>query len=151
MLVRDRTDDPALRTVAYDIALTQQQQQGQLFGWLVVWKLPQARSGAAMAWMNGNQAMSGSHTGAHGPELMPGMATREQIEALRAASGKPAEVLFLQLMIAHHRGGIEMANAVLTRTDNDIVLQFAQSVRTAQTTEIDQMQTMLEERGAARV
>ena len=68
--------------------------------------------------------------------------------ALRAASGKAAEVLFLQLMIAHHRGGVEMADAILTRSNNATVLQFATSIRNAQEVEITQMQEMLKERGA---
>jgi len=40
MLVRDRTTDPDVRTLAYDIALTQQQQIGQMYAWLVRWGIP---------------------------------------------------------------------------------------------------------------
>src|SRR3712207_997959 len=34
MIVRDRTEDDAVRLLAYDIARTQGQQSGQLYGWL---------------------------------------------------------------------------------------------------------------------
>lgn len=41
---------------------------------------------------------------------MPGMATPEQMAALAAASGREADLLFLELMIAHHAGAIDMLN-----------------------------------------
>lgn len=154
MIVRDRTTDPETRTLAYDIALTQQQQSGQMFAWLVQWGLPQARSGPVMAWMNGagDHAMAsmspGSSSGAAQPAAMPGMATADQVQTLRESDGTAAEVLFLQLMIAHHRGGIVMADAVLQRSDDDVVTTFARTMRTAQQNEIVQMQTMLAARGA---
>ena len=34
MIVRDGSDDPDVRLLAYDIATTQAQQSGQLYGWL---------------------------------------------------------------------------------------------------------------------
>ena len=40
MIIRDRSRDPLLRTIAYDIALSQQEQIGQLHGWLIQWGLP---------------------------------------------------------------------------------------------------------------
>ncbi|HET9021623.1 MAG TPA: DUF305 domain-containing protein, partial [Ornithinibacter sp.] len=36
-LIRDRSGDEELRTVAYDIITSQQQQAGQMYGWLVQW------------------------------------------------------------------------------------------------------------------
>ena len=45
MTVRDLTDDPATRTLAYDITTTQRQQIGQMYGWLVSWGDSQARTG----------------------------------------------------------------------------------------------------------
>ncbi|WP_034227687.1 DUF305 domain-containing protein, partial [Actinotalea ferrariae] len=40
-MVRDATDDPEVRSLALDIMLTQQQQAGQMYGWLEQWDLPQ--------------------------------------------------------------------------------------------------------------
>ena len=42
MIVRDATDDADVRLLAYDIATTQAQQSGQLYGWLNEWGLSQA-------------------------------------------------------------------------------------------------------------
>ena len=49
-LVRDRTDDPEMRTLALDISLTQQAQIGMFMGWLRLWDLRQADIGSTMAW-----------------------------------------------------------------------------------------------------
>jgi uncharacterized protein (DUF305 family) len=41
-IVRDKTESPAMRTLAADIALTQQAQIGMMQGWLEVWGFPSA-------------------------------------------------------------------------------------------------------------
>jgi hypothetical protein len=60
-----------LGTVAYDIITSQQQQAGQMYGWLVRWGLPQTGSRPPMAWVGGQHAEA--HVQADGS--MPGMAT----------------------------------------------------------------------------
>lgn len=150
MIVRDRTDDPETRLLAYDIATTQSQQSGQLYGWLTGWGLSQAAAEPSMTWMTrpatvGGAAGAHDHGGgAHTPgEPMPGLATPEQIAQLRSASGVAAERTFLTLMIAHHRGAVEMADAVLARTENRTVRTFAEGVVASQTSEIALMESML--------
>ena len=83
LLVRDRSTDEELRTVAYDILTSQQHQAGQMYGWLVQWGLPQTGSGEPMAWVGDEH--DDAHTRPDGS--MPGMATREQLDELRAADG----------------------------------------------------------------
>lgn len=156
MIVRDRTDDEDVRLLAYDIARTQGQQSGQLYGWLTEWGLPQAASEPAMTWMS-RPGRSGSETGtghehaasAHAPgEPMPGLATPAQIAELSDASGIEAERIFLTLMIAHHRGAVDMAQALLERSDHSTARAFATSVVASQRSEIELMQRMLAERAA---
>ena len=153
MIIRDRTDDPDVRLLAYDIATTQGQQSGQLYGSLTEWGLSQLGSEASMTWMT----RPGSSADAHGTPhesmaspstgaTMPGLATPAQIAELSAASGIEAERIFLTLMIAHHQGAIQMAEAVLERADHPSVLSFARAVVTSQTSEIDLMTEMLADR-----
>lgn len=139
-LVRDRSEDPEVRTLAFDIITSQQQQAGQMYGWLVQWDLPQTGPRQPMAWVGGDH---GGH-GADGP--MPGMATDEQLDELRSAQGVEAERIFLQLMIDHHRGGVEMARAALADARTDEVLTLAGAIERAQATEIELMESMLAER-----
>lgn len=158
-VIRDRTTDPLVRTVAYDIITSQQQQIGQMYAWLARWNLPQTSNDAPMAWMDSSAGMagmggmgggnSGVDTGTGSAATMPGMATGTDLRRLRAARGQTAEVLFLRLMIKHHRGGVAMANAVLARTERPEVRRLARTIRTAQRAEIEQMTQLLADRGSA--
>ncbi|MBR7742337.1 DUF305 domain-containing protein [Phycicoccus sp. BSK3Z-2] len=143
-IVRDRTQDPAVRTLAFDIITSQQQQAGQMYGWLRQWGLPQTGSSPEMAWVGGEHA---AHVEAGQP--MPGLATPEQLDDLRAASGVEAERLFLELMIAHHRGGVDMAIAAVADARTDEVRSLARAMENAQSAEITLMEGMLEERAPA--
>ncbi len=145
MLIRDRTDDPAVRGLAYDIATTQSHQAGQLYGWLAEWGLNQLGPEAPMTWM---MRMPGAEGAPHEMAmsmnaLMPGMATEAQMQELAEASGVAAERLFLQLMIAHHQGALDMAEAVLDRSQHESTRTFATAVLTSQQSEIDLMNEML--------
>ncbi|ABM10499.1 Secreted protein with unknown function, DUF305-family (plasmid) [Paenarthrobacter aurescens TC1] len=150
MIVRDRTEDPAIDQLAYDIARSQQQQAGQMYGWLSLWGLPQASTQPAMAWMNG--AGHSTHNGTAAEDgaamdtAMPGMATAEELAEFKAASGVEAERLYLELMIEHHKAGVTMAEALLPRTDIPAVESLAQSIVTAQQSEITYMDQLLSAR-----
>ena len=154
VLVRDRTDDDDVRQLALDILLTQQQQQGQMFGWLDLWGLPQASSAPAMAWMGDGHghdeaepAAEHDAGGQDAPMIMPGLITEEQMAALAAAEGVEAERLYLALMIPHHEGAVEMAEAALAHADQPVVRQLAEGTILAQQREIEVLERMLEERG----
>ena len=148
LIIRDRTEDEGVRLLAYDIATTQAHQAGQLYGWLAEWQLRQAGSEPPMAWMMGpGRSGEEGNDAPHGMgALMPGMATPAQMVKLSAASGIEAERLFLSLMIVHHQGALEMAEAALDRTDHPGVRTFADAVLVSQTSEIDLMAGMLAER-----
>ena len=150
LIVRDVAVDERLRTLAVDIMLTQTTQRGVFMGWLQQWNLPQASSRPRMAWMTEHDhAASGSQSGAaSGPERMMGMATADELARLRAARGVDAEVLFLQLMIRHHEGGVRMAKAILAQSTREEVVAMARSIDESQTGEIALMIEMLAERGA---
>ena len=152
MTIRDISDDPELRRLAYDIALGQSNQAGQMYGLLESWGLSQASSAAPMAWMSQPvlDGSSGDHGHTANPDgTMPGMATAAQLASLRAATGADAERQFLTLMIAHHRGGLEMAEGVLARTTVPQVLDIAHGIEVSQQADIDAMQKMLEALPAA--
>ncbi|MEE4545131.1 DUF305 domain-containing protein [Streptomyces sp. V4-01] len=162
-IVHDRTRSSDVRYLATDIALTQTSQMGEMQGWLDAWRLPLGRTGQPMAWMRaGGDGMSmGAGGGGSvpagmdpammrlGPDgLMPGMATTAQVNRLRTLAPAKADVLFLQLMVRHHRAGVAMAQMALDLTDNAQVDRLAQTMVTSQQAEIAQMTQMLHQRGA---
>lgn len=146
-IVRDRTSDPEVRRLAYDIAQTQANQRGMLLGWLDLWGLPKVSAGPPMAWMGMGGAASRA-TDADGAS-MPGMATDAQLKELGRLRGRAAEVLYLRLMTAHHRGGIHMAQACAAACAVGAEKRLAQGMVDAQQSEIDLMADMLRKRGAA--
>ncbi|WP_424534852.1 DUF305 domain-containing protein [Sphaerisporangium viridialbum] len=152
--VRDGSTDSAIRSLAYDIITTQTAQRGVFMGWLQQWGLNQATDRPAMAWMAGHGG-HGATTGAQGaapatggPAAMPGMASGEEMKRLQAAKGKDAETLFLQLMIRHHEGGVQMAKALLKLSNRPEVRGMAQNIVDTQDSEIQYMTGLLKDRGA---
>ncbi|MFK4146671.1 DUF305 domain-containing protein [Streptomyces sp. NPDC004065] len=143
-IVRDRTTDAEVRRLAYDIAQTQANQRGMLLGWLDLWGLPKVSARGPMAWMG----MGGTPAGKDGA-LMPGMATDAEIKRLGELNGRQAEVFYLRLMTAHHKGGIHMAEACAARCTVGVEKRLAQGMVDAQQSEIRLMADMLRERGAA--
>ncbi|WNB86767.1 DUF305 domain-containing protein [Cellulomonas sp. ATA003] len=149
-LVRDRTDDEELRTVALDILLTQQNQAGQMTGWLEVWDLPQSGAGEPMAWAGDDHdhgGGSGDPDAPTGYAAMAGWVSSEDLARLRDAEGVEAERIYLELMIPHHRGGVEMAELALDRVDVRYVRDLADAIVRSQDAEIQVLETMLAERG----
>ncbi|RKN44074.1 DUF305 domain-containing protein [Streptomyces hoynatensis] len=145
-LVRDRTEDEEVRLLAYDIINTQANQRGMMLGWLDEWGAPKTSDAPRMAWMAGGHA---GHGATGDGATMPGMATDEQLDQLRNAEGRDAEVLYLRLMTAHHEGGIEMARAAADQAGTEVVRHLAAGMVTAQQAEIEQMADMLRARGAS--
>ena len=135
-LIRDRTDDPAIRTLALDISLTQQAQIGMMQGWLRLWGRRPTDIGSTMAWM-------GHPTS--GP--MPGMASNEDVDRLTELDGPAAEDLFLRLMIPHHQGGVLMAEAGSELAQIAAVRTLAETIASSQTSEIDYLGQHLADRG----
>jgi uncharacterized protein (DUF305 family) len=72
-----------------------------------------------------------------------GMMSDDDMAALEAASGEDASALFLEQMIEHHEGAIEMAEQELDNGDNADALELAQQIFDAQTAEIAEMQDLL--------
>nr|WP_281366100.1 DUF305 domain-containing protein [Janibacter cremeus] len=149
-IVRERTDDELVRSLSYDIARTQENQSGQMAGWLDVWGLSPTGPGAQMEWMQG---LGHDHEDDPDAQLtddgtMPGMASPEQLEKLKSLTGEEAEVFFLQLMIRHHKAGVPMAQVAVDYSQNDAVETLARSIITSQTAEVETMTQMLDRRGA---
>jgi uncharacterized protein (DUF305 family) len=127
--------DPAMTTVAYDIATTQSTEIGMYRTWLRDWGV-ELSSGEPMAWAGDEHSHDSEETGG----LMPGMATPEQMEEFKSLTGNEADVMFADLMIAHHIGGVDMAKLVLDRTDNELVATAARRTISQQQAEIENLE-----------
>lgn len=137
---RDNTTDPALHLVALDIESEQQYQVGEMQGWLNSWNVS-TNSTSPMAWMGHDHMSMG------GGALMPGMATPAQLTRLESLKGRRLNVFFLQLMIHHHQGGVPMARYAAAHASTAYVRRLADTIVTAQSAEIVQMERTLRQLG----
>jgi uncharacterized protein (DUF305 family) len=141
MIAYQHASTADVRTLGGDIAITQQGQIGMMQTWLKDWGVGPNGTEPPMAWMpDGQRGLNGN--------LMPGMATREEVAKLKAATGKDADILFLQYMIRHHLGGIHMVDGVLAENPAPQVRELAQTMKNNQSTEVNVMKTMLSNLGA---
>ncbi|RZU32880.1 DUF305 domain-containing protein [Blastococcus saxobsidens] len=147
-LVAERSDDPEIESLAFDISATQTNQAGRMQGWLALWGVP-LTGGETMAWMtdegHGGHDMAGMDMGSGA--LMPGMATTEELADLRRLTGTEFDVEFLRLMIRHHQGGFGMAADAAEHAEVQAVRDLARSIEQSQGAETGTMTDMLTARG----
>ena len=140
VLAPTRTNHPQLLIIAARILASQQDEMKFMRGWLTERRAPLVMTVADhMAMMMPGDPMD------HSGPMMKGMATPAQLAALAAAKGIAFDRQFLNLMIAHHRGAVDMVDALTHHpgTAADPVLyQFVNDVSNEQTAEIKKMDTL---------
>ena len=122
--------NPALTTIALEIHMDQGVESGRIVQLLRLFGAPETNeSDQVMGWMGHPMAM----------DMMPGLATDEQLQQLHGARGTDADTLFATLMIAHHEGGLEMARYAQDHARNPEVRELAGAMIKAQTGEIAEL------------
>ncbi|MEV0339772.1 DUF305 domain-containing protein [Nocardia sp. NPDC050713] len=127
-LVPGHTENPQLRALAAEIEKAQAPEMEQISALLQSFGKPAPTAG-------------GGHEG-HG---MPGMMSAEQMTALQAASGPAFDEMWLEMMIEHHAGAIDMAKTELADGVNPDAQALARTVIAAQEAEIATMRAMLDQ------
>jgi uncharacterized protein (DUF305 family) len=150
---RDNSTDPLLTNFAFDVESTQLAQSSEMAGWLTVWGQPQLPDPGTpyMTWMSGGthaHSDGGGGTATGAVRRMPGMATSDELDKLRKLRGKELDVFFLQLMLRHHEGGLEMAQYAADHASKGYVRNLANKIVSSQANESAMMKDLLAERGA---
>lgn len=148
---RDHTTDPALAQLSTDLERTQNNQVGQMQGWLTLWDAPALPLGGYMGWM-ADAPGTHDHAGPVDPvtgtvATMPGMASTADLQTLRAADGPALDIRFLQLMLRHHQGGAGMLRYGAEHATVPQVRNLAAQMLGSQASEIEYLQQLLAERG----
>ena len=146
-LLQTRGTHPAVRRLGQRIALSQDAEIDLMRDWLVQRGQPLEMPG-----------MGGGHAGmdhsAHAGHAMPpsdtpimaGMLSPAQMQALAAATGPAFDRLFLEGMIRHHQGALDMVDALLSNpgaAEDTMLSDFTTSVVADQSAEILRMQSLL--------
>lgn len=153
-LLETRGASPAVKLIGRRIALSQQAEMDLMRDWLAQRGQPLAMAGmASHAGMD--HSAHASHGTTHGAghalpaddtPVMPGMLSPAQIQTLAAASGPAFDRLFLQGMIQHHQGALDMVDGLLANPgagEDPMLSEFTASVVADQSTEILRMQSLL--------
>ena len=77
---------------------------------------------------------------------MGGMLSDSELAALKAATGKNFDLLWLKGMTGHHVGAIDMAT-MIEDADNDEIKSFGQAIVTSQSAQNKQMAAMIKRMG----
>lgn len=146
-LVRGRASPP-IAQLAASIASTQTQEIGQMKGWLALWDRPLLPTDRTMAWMV-PKPQSSSYDPAYVAECraavggMPGLATLDELDALRTTTGPALDRLFLTLMLRHHAGGGPMLRYAAEHAETEVVRQAAGRMAYEQGREAGQLGSLL--------
>jgi uncharacterized protein (DUF305 family) len=100
----------------------------------------QAMKALLLQWDVDPNAM-GDH-GGHG-SAMQGMVDDATMTKLKSLNGPQFDTLWLQAMIGHHQGAIDMAKTEIAKGQSADMTAMAKTMVTAQQAEIDQMKQML--------
>jgi uncharacterized protein (DUF305 family) len=138
----DNSTNGLVRNVAYDIESSQSIEMGEMEGWLLQWHISR-NTNSPMKWMAGHHFDIGPNG------LMPGMATPAQMNKLMSLHGHALDIMFLQLMIHHHQGGVEMALYAAQHSHFAYVQNLAQHMYNNQSAEIVQMEQLLRQLGGS--
>lgn len=131
-------EDPTVRSYAREVLTFQAQEIGVMRQTLRDWGYgPDDRPVEAMAWMG----MAVPY------EQMAGLLSEDQLDALRAARGREADALFLELMAEHHRGGLHMAEHAAREASDAGVRELAATMVRNQAREIDQYRDLARDEG----
>ena len=128
-LVDGRTNSPAIIDLAGRIKVSQDDEINFMENWL-----------------KERDEMTHSHDHAH--HSMKGMASEEQLEELATSLGNSFDQLFLELMVAHHDGAIEMVSELSKfrgAAYDPVMNEFVSDLVNDQAVEIERMNILLTE------
>lgn len=128
-LVRQRTNNEAVLKTADRIEAGQKDEMDFMRTWLEDRNLDVAMQGMG-----------------HAHHTMKGMASPDQMRELAAANGTAFDRLFLELMVAHHLGAVDMVDelhGVSGSAYDPVLYEFTNDVVSDQRSEIDRMNATL--------
>ena len=138
-LVHEHATTNAVRQMALRMEISQRDEIKLMEAWLTERDQPIEMPMGSMGGMH--------HDMVGGLHVMPGMLTAEQMEALSNARGIEFDRLFLEGMIQHHQGAIDMVETLFNSSgaaQESTIFKFAEDVDADQQMEIDRMRGLLE-------
>ncbi|MDN3294347.1 DUF305 domain-containing protein [Streptomyces ficellus] len=123
-LAETRAGSAEVKKLAAEIKKAQGPEIKTLSGWLTSW---------------GEAVPTEEESGEHAGHSMSGMMTPEEMDKLQKSSGKAFDTAFLQMMVKHHEGAIEMAKTEQSNGAYRPARDMARAIITSQSAEIERM------------
>lgn len=133
--------DPTVKGFAQDVLLFQRSELGAMAVLLQdhgATRPDYDPQRTVMAWMDMSTDLAS----------MPGLATENEMAELDAARGEASDLLFLELMSAHHEGGVHMAQYAAENASDPRVRELADRMARYQAVEVREYQMAQERLGA---
>ena len=127
---------PKLMALLEEIRNAQTQEAELMTDWLEDWGQPVPNNPRSHGGMGHDEE-------AEMPSDMPGMMSNDQMGMLEDSSGDAFEQMWLEMMIEHHQGAIEMAEAEAADGEFHDTVELAEQIATNQAAEVDQMEKLL--------
>ncbi|MGX9876732.1 DUF305 domain-containing protein [Streptomyces cellulosae] len=131
-LAPDRARSAEVKKLAAEIEKAQAPEIEKLSGWLTSWGETVPAEGAMEHSMHGGG--------------MEGMMSAEEMTALENASGEAFDTSFMEMMIKHHEGAVEMAKTEQSDGTHAPARKMAADIIASQSAEIEQMKKLLGEK-----
>ena len=138
-LTLGRELDPEVVALADQIRAAQAPEIEKMVDWLEAWDQPVPET---------SRDHANAHAQEHGESAemdtdMPGMMSADEMAALEKAPDQEFQDMWLEMMIEHHEGAVEMAEAEVEDGENAKAISLAEDVISAQEKEISTMQELL--------
>lgn len=140
-LTVERTLDPEVQQLAEQIREAQAPEIETFTDWLTEWgeEVPEtvrdhSNAGHDMDSMEGMEEMDSD---------MPGMMSADEMSALADAPDADFQTMWLEMMVEHHEGAVEMARAETEDGQYAPAVELAESIIASQTEEIETMESLL--------
>lgn len=139
-MTRGRDLDPDVQLLADEIRTAQVPEVEQMTDWLTAWDVDVPATSLDHA----NAEADGHHMqGMEGTEDMPGMMSADEMDQLDAASDADFQQMWLEMMIEHHQGAVEMARTEQADGRFPAAVKLARTIERSQQDEIARMQDLL--------
>ncbi|MEV8309577.1 DUF305 domain-containing protein [Streptomyces flavidovirens] len=129
-LAETRYRSAEVKKLAAEIKKAQGPEIKTLSGWLTAW---------------GEEVPEENESGEHAGHSMSGMMTPEEMDKLERSSGRAFDTAFLELMVKHHEGAVEMARTEQSDGAYRPAKDMAGDIVASQSAEITRMKKLLAE------
>ncbi len=143
VMAQGRELDPEVASLMDEIRTAQVPEIETMTDWLTAWDKPIPAT--SLDHSNAGEDMGDMSSGMEGMDLssMPGMMSADRMGALEDASGSQFQEMWLQMMIEHHTGAIQMAQVEIDNGVNAEAIALAEGIVESQTAEITTMEGLL--------